>query len=319
MENKMLRMAQPRYEFAGLRRLAGSLTPSSPSIRGLLLVLFSYFAFALHDASVKVLVAHYEATEILFMRSLTAVILCVTIAGRGVMTRGLFSPVRAKILTRAVLTLCAWLLYYSSARYLELPQLITIYFASPLIIAVMAGPMLGEKVTPVRWVALAIGFVGVVLAAHPHGSGHLLPVICVGAAAVIWAYAMILMRQIAAEIRAFDQIFVIAVLFLVVCGAVLPFVWKTPSLPSLALMLALGVMSTIAQLLLIAGIKLAQASIVAPMEFSGLLWSFVLGYLIFGDIPGTSIFLGAAFILVSGGMIVFTELRTSRRDRFGKA
>ena len=283
---------------------------------GLIIVLIAYSAFALHDALVKVLVAHFDAPQILFMRSLTVVVLCLGIGGRSVVTRGLFSPMRNKLLVRAGLTFTAWLLYYSAGRYLGLAQMITIYFASPLIIAVMAGPLLGERVTPVRWVALGIGFVGVLLAARPHGSGPgpspLLPALCVAVAAVIWAYAMILMRQVSKELRGWDQVFVIAMLFLICCGAILPFVWKTPSLPQLALMLGLGVLSTLAQLLLIEGVKLAQASVIAPMEFSGLLWSFVFGYLIFGDIPAVGVFLGAGLILLSGGMVVLSELRGSR-------
>jgi drug/metabolite transporter (DMT)-like permease len=285
----------------------------SPTATGFMVVLIAYFTFALHDALVKLLVAHFAASEILFMRSLTVVVLCLTIGGRGTVTRGLFSPMRGKLLGRAVLTFIAWLLYYSSGRYLGLAQMITIYFASPLLIAVMAGPLLGERVPPIRWFALALGFVGVLLAARPHGSGPLLPVICVGSAAVIWAYAMILMRQISGELRGWDQVFVIAVIFLIGCGASLPFVWKTPSLPILLMMLGLGFLSTIAQLLLIEGVKLAQASVVAPMEFSGLLWSFVFGYLIFGDVPAVGVFLGAGLILTSGAMVVISELGRSRQ------
>ncbi len=285
---------------------------ASASDNGLPVVLAAYFAFALHDALVKLLVAHFAASEILFMRSLTVVLLCLTLGGRGVVTRGLFSPMRGKLLSRAVLTFVAWLLYYSSARYLGLAQMITIYFASPLLIAVMAGPLLGETVPPIRWLALGIGFVGVLLAAHPRGSGPLLPVICVGTAAVIWAYAMILMRRISAELRGWDQVFVIALLFLLGCGATLPFVWKTPGPLTLVMMLGLGVLSTAAQLLLIKGVKLAQASVVAPMEFSGLLWSFVFGYLIFGDVPAVGVFLGAGLILASGAMVVMSELRGGR-------
>jgi S-adenosylmethionine uptake transporter len=280
---------------------------------GLVIVLISYSAFALHDALVKILVAHFDAPQILFLRSLTVVVLCLSLGGRSVVTRGLFSPMRGKLLARAALTFVAWLLYYSAGRYLGLAQMITIYFASPLIIAVMAGPLLGERVTLVRWIALGIGFVGVLLAARPHGSSPLLPALCVALAAVIWAYAMILMRQISAELRGWDQVFVIALLFLVCCGAVLPFIWKTPSLPALVLMLSLGLLSTLAQLLLIEGVKLAQASVIAPMEFSGLLWSFVFGYAIFGDIPAIGVFLGAGLILLSGGMVVLSELRGGRQ------
>jgi len=280
-----------------------------PTAAGLLLALIAYFAFSLHDALVKLLVAKIDAPEILFMRSLTVVVLCLSLGGRGVVTRGLFSPMRGKLLLRAFLTFAAWLLYYSSARYLGLAEMITIYFASPLLIAVMAGPLLGERVTVVRWVALGIGFLGVLLAARPHGSNPVLPALCVGLAAIIWAYAMILMRQISAELRGWDQVFVIALLFLVGCGITLPFLWKTPSLPALLLMLGLGFLSTAAQLLLIKSVRLAQASAVAPMEFSGLLWSFVFGYCLFGDIPALGVFFGAGLILLSGGMVVMGEMR----------
>ena len=105
------------------------------------------------------------------MRSLTVVVLCVTIGGRSTISRGLFSPMRGKLLSRAALTFVAWLLYYSSGRYLGLAQMITIYFASPLLIAVMAGPLLGEQVhARSAGLALGLGFVGGVLAARPHGS-----------------------------------------------------------------------------------------------------------------------------------------------------
>jgi S-adenosylmethionine uptake transporter len=304
----MARGTSPAVLVSSLRRRLDRSSTGS----GLVIVLIAYSAFALHDALVKILVAHFDAPEILFMRSLTVVVLCLGLGGRGVVTRGLFSPMRGKLLTRGILTFVAWLLYYSAGRYLGLAQMITIYFASPLIIAVMAGPMLGERVTLIRWVALGIGFIGVLLAASPHGSSPLLPAACCALAAVIWAYAMILMRQVSKELRGWDQVFVIACLFLVGCGATLPFIWKTPSLPMLAMMLGLGLLSTAAQLLLIEGVKLAQASLIAPMEFSGLLWSFVFGYLIFGDIPAVGVFLGAGMILLSGGLVVFSEVRGAR-------
>ncbi|WP_459695640.1 DMT family transporter [Acidisoma sp. C75] len=284
----------------------------NPAAAGLLLALTAYFCFALHDALVKLLVARFAAPEILFLRSLTVLILCLSLGGRGVVTRGLFSPMRGKLLTRAGLTFVAWLLYYSSARYLGLAKLITIYFASPLLIAVLAGPMLGERVPRLRWLALALGFLGVALAADPRGGGPLLPALCAATAAVLWAFAMILMRRISRELRGWDQVFVIALCFFIGCGVALPFIWKTPDLHALLMMLGLGFISTLAQLLLIRSVQFAQASLIAPMEFSGLLWSFVFGYAIFGDVPALGVFLGAAVILFSGALVVLSELRPAR-------
>lgn len=310
-EAMMRQMARGLRRSRGLRPLRARL-PGHPAAAGLLLALGAYFCFALHDALVKLLVARFDAPEILFLRSLTVVILCLALGGRDVTTRGLFSPMRGKLLARAGLTFIAWLLYYSSARYLGLAKMITIYFASPLLIAVLAGPMLGETVTRLRWLALGLGFLGVVLAADPAGGGPLLPALAAAAAAIIWAFAMILMRQISRELRGWDQVFVIALVFLIGCGLTLPFVWKTPDPRALLMMLGLGFISTTAQLMLIRSVALAQASLIAPMEFSGLLWSFVFGFAIFGDVPGLGVFLGAALILFSGGLVVLSEFRPAR-------
>jgi S-adenosylmethionine uptake transporter len=98
-------------------------------------------------------------------------------------------------------------------------------------------------------------------------------------------------------------------------GAVMPFAWQTPDLPGWALMIGIGLLGALAQYLLIEGIRRAPASVVSPLEFSALVWSFALGYLIWADVPGFNVFAGAALIMASGALIVLEEWRKARSAR----
>jgi S-adenosylmethionine uptake transporter len=98
-------------------------------------------------------------------------------------------------------------------------------------------------------------------------------------------------------------------------GATMPFKWKTPDALGLALMIGIGLLGALAQFLLIEGIRRAPASVVSPLEFSALVWSFLLGYLIWADVPGLNVFAGAILITLSGVFIVYEEWRRARIAR----
>lgn len=108
------------------------------------------FLFSLHDASNKWLVATLPVWQILFFRSLIIVVSCLVIGRRRVVEHLVAWPLKRALALRGVLTLVAWLCYYSAARFLPLAQLLTLYFSSPLLITGLSAPLLGEKVTPRR-------------------------------------------------------------------------------------------------------------------------------------------------------------------------
>jgi S-adenosylmethionine uptake transporter len=103
--------------------------------------------------------------------------------------------------------------------------------------------------------------------------------------------------------------------FVLMTGAAMPFKWHTPDLFGAALMIGIGALGACAQFLLIEGIRRAPASVVSPLEFSALVWSFLLGYLIWADLPGLNVFAGAALIMASGAFIVLEEWRKARTAR----
>lgn len=284
---------------------------------GMLLGVAAYALFALNDATNKYLVTYLPVTQALFFRSLTICAGCL-IAGRGPVVAAIAaSPVLRRMLFRAAITLVAWLCYFSAAPLLPFAQMMTLYFASPILTTLLATRLLGERVSAVRWVSIFLGFAGVVVAADPRGLlvGET-PAWAIGLvmiAAVLWAYAAILMRQITRHEGALVQMLLQNGFFLVVTGVWTAFNWVTPSALELFLLFAIGVFGAGGQLVQFAAIRRAPVAVMAVVEYSGLVWAFLLGWLIFADHPSEAVYFGAAIILAAGLFLVFMEHRAGRQ------
>ena len=286
-------------------------------VAGMMLGVASYALFALNDATNKFLVASLPVAQALFFRSLTITAGCLAV-GRGPAVAGVLgSPVLWRMLVRALITLVAWLCYFSAAPHLPFAQMMTLYFASPILTTLLAIPILGERVTALRWVSLFVGFAGVVVAADPRGLlvGQT-PAWAIGlvmVAAVLWAHAAIMMRQIARHESALVQMLLQNGFFLVVTGAWTAFHWVTPTARELALLVGIGVIGAGGQLFQFAAIRRAPVAVMAVVEYSGLVWAFLLGWLIFADQPPAAVYFGAGIILAAGLFLVAMEQRTGRK------
>jgi drug/metabolite transporter (DMT)-like permease len=287
--------------------------PSGAVLTGIACAIASFAVFALHDAAIKwVVMADYSPWQVLFSRSLVILLICLAIGRKRVVVQTLRSPIRNALLARAIGLLLAWLCFYSAAGKLQLAELMTIYFASPLLVAVLAVPLLRETVTRLRWISIMVGFGGVLIACRPGDLSHAGAIGLALLAAVLWAGSMILIRQIATQEPTLVQMLTSCFSFVLMTGAVMPFTWVTPGLIDLGLMIGIGLLGALAQYLLIEGIRRAPASVVSPLEFTALVWSFLLGYWIWHDVPGLNVFAGAVLILVSGACIVLEEWRRAR-------
>jgi drug/metabolite transporter (DMT)-like permease len=285
-------------------------------VSGAMLTLLAWFVFSFHDASVKLLVAGLSAWQVLFARSLVIVGACLCV-GAGRELRSCWLPqARGKLVLGAVVYAAAWIAYFTAARSLQLAELETIYYASPFIMTVLAVVLLREKVAPSRWAGLAFGFVGALIACWPSGLDLGGPAALALLAAALWAYAIVLIRDLAARVSATAQMLLNNTVFIVLCGLTLPWWWADPGAGELALMLLVGIAGALAQYLLYEGIQRAPASLLAPLEYTGLLWAFCLGYAIWGDVPAAEVFVGAGLIVASGAMVVLDEWR---RERLGPA
>jgi drug/metabolite transporter (DMT)-like permease len=276
-------------------------------LAGIALTGFSYFLFTVHDAVVKLLVASIPVWQVLFFRSLTILAGCLLFGGRSVYQKAWVSPVFRPMFLRSFLILTAWLCYYTAARDLQLAELTTIYYAAPIIITVLSVFVLGEKVPIARWAAVAIGFAGVYVACDPANLGLSLPVVLVLAAASCWGLSIVLLRKLALQEKTIVQMILNNGFFLVTAGLPLAYLWTTPSLAQLAMLVLAGSIAGVAQFMLFEGMKRAPASVIAPFEYTSLIWAFLLGYLIWHDLPRHEVFAGAVMIVGAGLMIIASE------------
>ena len=269
----------------------------------------AFSLFATHDAANKYLAASLPVWQVLFFRSLT-IVAGALIFGRGkLLARVVETSLKSALLGRGLLTLLAWQLYYTASRDMPLAQLMTIYFSSPIIVAILAIPVLGESVNAARWAALAVGFAGVLLASDPLGVQASMATLLVFGAAILWAVAILLMRLIAKRESSLVQIFYQNALFLVITGVASAVWWTPPSPFEFALLALIGVFGGVGQYLMFEGIRLAPASVMSTVEYTGLIWAFLLGYLIWGDIPSATTWVGAGLIATSGLFLLVMERR----------
>jgi drug/metabolite transporter (DMT)-like permease len=284
-------------------------TPSAQSVvTGAYLALAAFFCFALQDASVKWLVAGVAVVQVLFVRS--AVITLFLTARSPALWRDLvLSPYRLALLLRGVLLLGAWVSYYTASRQLQLAEMTTIYYASPILVTVFSILFLGERVPGLRWLVAALGFAGVIIACLPHDTSHPAAIALAFAAAVLWSVSLTLMRALAARVPSMLQMLAQNAILLLACAVFLPWTWTSVPWTQIGLMMGVGIIGGAGQYLIFEAVRRAPASVTAPMEYTSLIWAFLLGMLIWGDIPPLTVFIGGAIILASGALLIFTERR----------
>jgi S-adenosylmethionine uptake transporter len=289
------------------------LSPAEPRPQtGIFLAAAGYCLFSIQDAGAKWLVESYEVPQILFLRSVVMLAMGLMIARRQGLPPIWKSRNKGALVLRALLLLTALLSFYSAARHLGLADLTTLYFAAPVMGVVLAIVILKEQVSLARWLAVLFGFLGVMVVADPSGRANLLPAAMVLFAALCWAWNTVLVRLISRTESTANQMIAIASVFVLLCGAALPFIWKTPDARGWCLMLGLGVVCGVGQYLLYEAYRHAPASALAPVEYTGLIWAFIFGYLLWQDIPRMHVFAGAALIMSASLGLVWWEARVAR-------
>ncbi len=282
---------------------------------GISLAAMGYSCFAMQDALVKYLVETYYVPQILFVRSAVIVAITGTLAYFYGHPSILKSKYRGTLVLRATLMLIAWMLFYSSSLCLGLAELTTLYFSAPIMVVVLSIFVLKEKVGMGRWIACAFGFIGVLVAANPTHSPNWLPALLCIVAGFCWAWSTILVRIVSKSETTLTQMYATSALFGIACALALPWLWKNPDMQGWALMIGVGLISTLGQFLLYEGFRHAEASSLASVEYTGLIWAFLYGYLIWSEIPAANVFIGALLIVTASLVLVGWERRTVRSPK----
>jgi drug/metabolite transporter (DMT)-like permease len=214
-------------------------------------------------------------------------------------------------LLRGVLVLATTFTFFAGLKYLPLADCIVIAFAAPIFVTALSGPLLGEKVGWRRWSAVAVGFAGVIVAVRPDGSigiGTLL----IMASAVAYALTLLTLRPLSGKEHMHNILFYSTAFSLVI--AIVPAIleWKPISPIAWALILVQGLASACGQLTMVKAFRLGEASMLAPLEFTALIWAAACGLAFWDEFPTLEVLAGAALIIGANIYIAHREARLAR-------
>ncbi len=275
--------------------------------QGALFALASFGIYATHDVVVKFLGSDYSPFQIIFFSGLLGFPL-VTLMLMSDRTDGNLIPRHPWwVLLRALCTVTTGASAFYAFSVLPLAQTYAILFAMPLLITVLAIPMLGEKVGVRRGLAVLVGLVGVLIVLRPGSapmsSGHLAALV----AAVVGSMNSLIVRKIGHEERSAVLMLFPMLASVLVTGATMPFVYIPMPIAHLALTGVIASLGFIAALMIIRAYRTAPAVIVAPMQYSQIIWAAVYGWFFFGESPDEWTIAGTSVIIASGVYIVLRE------------
>jgi drug/metabolite transporter (DMT)-like permease len=277
--------------------------------KGALIALLAFAIFSTHDIIVKFLGASYSPIQIVFFSVLfgfpwmTLMLIRDTSSGNLLPRHPWWTALRT-----VATTLTGISAFYAFSK-LPLAQVYAILFAAPLLITILSIPILGEQVRLRRWVAVLIGLCGVLVVLRPGAEpltlGHLAALV----AAVGGALASIIVRKIGKDERSVVLLIYPMMTNFMIMGAALPFVYQPMPIEHLGGIVVMSIMALIGSALVIAAYKAGEAVIVAPMQYSQIIWASVFGALLFGETMDFATLLGAVIIIGSGVYIVLREGR----------
>lgn len=285
-------------------------TSQSP-LRGLGFAFAAFGLFATHDAVIKLLGMQFAVFQIIFFAMLFAFVpmSVMMLADRQVDN---FRPHHPwLILIRSTTTVIAMSTAFYAFTVLPLAEVYALLFATPLLITAMSAWLLGEPVRGQRWAAVIVGLIGVLIVLRPGVTVITFGHICALIAAFCSALGSIIMRKIGGEERTAVMILYPMLSSILAMGLILPFVYVPMQIMDLGLSASVGVMSVFAQMMIIAAYRAAPAAVVAPTQYSQILWATAFGALFFDELPDMWVGVGAAVIIASGVFIVWRESRPS--------
>jgi drug/metabolite transporter (DMT)-like permease len=287
--------------------------------KGIVLKLISAVLFAVMSALIRYLGARYPIGEVVFYRSAFAIVPVVLVyAWRGELMAAVRTERPLGHANRGVLSVVGMFCNFGALARLPLIEANAISFTSPLISVALAALVLKERVRVYRWSAVTIGFIGVLVVLAPHFTGDELTIVmasATGVAGVIYALAgsvtnagtMIQTRWLTQSETTSSIVFYFSLICALAGLVTLPFGWIAPTRTELAALAAIGFLGGIGHILLTESYRYASASVVAPFDYTSMIWALILGYAMFGEAPTPMIVAGSAIIAASGLFVIWRE------------
>ena len=288
----------------------------SRALAGILFTLLGGLVFSASNATAKYLSATYPAGQTLFLRSLIVLVLLAPLL-RLADLRRMWSGGQAGLHALRCLSSAIEVgMYYWALRWLGLAEISVIYLAGPIYITAMSAAFLGERVGWRRWVAVLVGFAGVLVALRPDRSMVTLPALIAVAGSILYAISLVATRRL----RDTPNVTLVASqVFTLLIPTAIPLGWVAPTGFDAAMFAVVGVVAMIGYVCVNRGLQLAQASVVAPFGYLSIVWASVLGFVLFQEIPAPTTLAGAALIVGAGLFILLRERGLTAAPRAAQA
>ncbi|HLU07019.1 MAG TPA: DMT family transporter [Woeseiaceae bacterium] len=280
----------------------------SENLRGIVLMLLAMAALALMDATMKQLVGHYSPLQVAALRGMVSLPFVVAwVYWRERTFRTLFQVRWRWHLARGVLAVLMLTSFIYAISGMPLSEAYTLFFVSPLLITALSVPFLKESVDLKRWIAVLVGFGGVLVVLRPGFVSMNLLSVAVLVAATCYALNAISVRILGRTDSTAAMSFWFIAMIAVGAGALSLPDWQPVRSSDALWLVGMGVTGALGQLLITEAFKSAPVSVVAPFEYSTLFWGVLLDLAIWGDLPGPLVFAGAAVIVGSGLYLIHRE------------
>ncbi len=289
---------------------------ANAALRGILLMCTAAILFPFMNGTAKYLGTKYPMEEVIWIRILSHLVfvsfLFVPRYGWGIVRS---KRLKTQLMASAMLFLSTYL-FFQSVGIIPLAEATAITFVGPLMVTVLAVPMLGEKTSLFRMMCVICGFAGALLVIRPGSdvfqAGSLLVVL----SALLYSLYQITTRTLAGFDRPETSVIYSGIVGSLVMSAMVPFSWKTPeSLTDMALMGSLGVIGGLGHYFVARALRITKASVIAPFHYLQIIFAVLYGYLVFNNLPDLLTVAGGAVIAIAGIAICWLEIKASKPDQ----
>jgi drug/metabolite transporter (DMT)-like permease len=294
-----------RLRFAGVTAAQAPVTPDPR--RGILLFVSGIALFSMLNGVVKAQAELFPINQIVFFRNAFALIpILLMLQASGTVAQLRTPRLRSHVALSATFMATLFLLFNAYAM-MPLADATAIAFTQPLIVTVLSVPFAKEKVRPVEWAAVAVGFAGVMLVAQPSGEGAGLGALLALLGSATGAVTMLLQRRMSAVESTHVITFYTLGLSALVLVPTLFVSWGAPTPLQLLGLVVMGLASGLCQYLTVRAFYHAPASTLAPVTYTKMLWAVVIGVVWFGDVPTVAVLAGATVVIVATLLVMRRE------------
>lgn len=280
---------------------------------GMLCALGAFFLFAVMNVFAKILAEDMHVIEVAFFRNAIAVIpLLIWVYGMNRRDILVIKSSPKGIIARSILGTVSLGVTFAAFSHLPFADATALLFTASLIVPIFGYFFLKEYVGPYRWSAILIGFVGVLIMAHPTGAVNMTGVSFALGAAIMHATLQTIVRALGKTESPQTVTFYFMFVGAFVCLIPMPLVFTMPTWADVPYLVGVGVTGLLAQILISTAYKYAQAAIVTVFNYSGIIWSMLFGWMIWDDFPTIYIITGAVIVIASNLFMLYRENKLAR-------